>query len=94
MKNVMITMEMEIGYMNIQYLRKILKTTKFELNHAYFYINGCIFEQENGPMGGFLSALLATIDTMVQEDKHQNLWNTDYGWFRFRDDLLAIIPKR
>jgi hypothetical protein len=68
---------------------------EYEMEYVYFHINRYIYEQNKGlPMGGFLSALLVIIDAMAQEQKHKELWTQEHGRFRFRDDILAIIPKK
>jgi hypothetical protein len=45
-------------------------------------------------MGGFLSAPLACIDTMVQEHLLPHLWPINYFAERYRDDIALIFPTQ
>jgi hypothetical protein len=69
-----------------------------ELENPYFEVGGKIFKQKNGlPMGGLVSAGLAVIDSIYVEHCNQHLWKTTFttsSWFRFRDDILAIVNHK
>jgi hypothetical protein len=67
---------------------------QYELDFPYFQVNNQIFKQINGlPMGGFNSAPLACLDSMLQEHLHPLLWQ-DASCFRYRDDIFAVFPKK
>jgi hypothetical protein len=76
----------------------LLQYAIFELSTPYFKAGKQIYYQKNGlPMGGFLSAGLAVIYSMVTEYKNRRKWrHLGYKtrWFRYRDDILLIAQKR
>lgn len=74
----------------------VLAYVNFELENALFSVGNSLYKQTNGlPMGGFLSAGLAVLHSMYAEHTQQHLWlNYDAAWFRFRDDILAIVPRK
>jgi len=70
----------------------VLRYAMFELETPFFRIGDDFFFQTNGlPMGGFLSANLAVIFSMVRERNQPRLWR-HLLWpskaFRFRDDIF------
>ncbi len=69
-----------------------------ELDNPYFEVGGKLFLQKNGlPMGGLVSAGLAVIDSIYVEHFNRQQWNTSLvtsKWFRFRDDILAVIDHK
>jgi len=81
-------------YWNIPF-SAVLRYTMFELETPYFKIGDRFYLQTNGlPMGGFLSAALAVIFSMVREKKNQSLWRHlcfPSKSLRFRDDVFTLI---
>lgn len=71
-------------------LKDIKKYVEFELNNFIFTIGTKTFQQTSGlPMGGYLSAPLACIDTMSQEHLNPLLWFC----CRYKDNIIIIVPK-
>jgi hypothetical protein len=75
--------------------RLILKYAKFELSTPYILLGNVLIKQRNGlPMGGFLSAGLAVLDSMYQEHLHYQTWkqlSKKTIICRYRDDILSIV---
>jgi hypothetical protein len=75
----------------------ILQYVNYELKTSIFKYGDKYISQKNGlPMGGFLSASLAQIDSMYKEHVNYKLWkHNDFPtkWIRFRDDGRGVIGK-
>ncbi len=71
---------------------------KFEVGNSFFTVGSRIFEQIRGlPMGGFLSAGLASIFSMFSENTYNRIWRHQKLpaiWTRFRDDTIGIIAGK
>jgi len=78
--------------------KEVKQYVKFELDTSYFEVADFIVKQKNGlPMGGFLSASLAQIDSMYKEHTARKRWrhmDVPSFWIRFRDDGRGLIAKR
>jgi hypothetical protein len=68
---------------------------EFEIENAYVELNGYIVKQIRGlPMGGIVSAPLASMDAMCKEWENKKIWkNRGYACesMRFRDDILVLV---
>ena len=81
------------------YLTELMEYVDFELSNTYFTIGNKTFIQKSGlPMGGLLSACLASIDLMVQEFLLPHLWRNSikglHLFCRFRDDIFIIVGSK
>lgn len=69
----------------------------YEMNTTYIKIGSKIIKQKEGlPMGGLISAGLASIDCMRKENENKKIWrhsNTQSKSIRYRDDILYIVTK-
>jgi hypothetical protein len=73
----------------------VLNYAKMELETPFIQVGLQHVKQTEGlPMGGFLSAGLAVIYSMYQEEMNKQQWRNlkcKSKWFRFRDDILVIL---
>jgi len=69
----------------------------YELKTAVFQVEDYLLNQKNRlPMGGFISAALAQLDSMLKEHTSRKLWRHlgfPSKWIRFRDDGRGFIGK-
>ncbi|MGI0094267.1 MAG: hypothetical protein ACREA8_09200 [Nitrosotalea sp.] len=84
-------------WINISF-QELMRYVIMELDTPYIKVGAQIYKQIEGlPMGGYLSAGLAVIYSMYREHTNFKLWKQlemKSKWFRFRDDILAIVEGR
>ena len=70
---------------------------KFEMEITIFRVGNRFLKQKEGlPMGGLISAGLASIDCMRKENENQKSWrhlNAKSKCIRYRDDIFVLVMK-
>src|SRR3954452_16227987 len=82
-------------YAHVLSLKDIFDYVKFEMEHTYVSVGDYVARQNKGlPIGGIVSAPMASIDAMFKEFSNKKIWN-NRGYAvkcgRFRDDIRVLV---